>query len=72
MAQGYGVSWLRVLDAVQSLEADIFVPATVRFRLTRGKPGQASDACDSCSSTHETPFRARSPAGRAKIRRSPR
>ena len=26
MAQGYGVSWLRVLDAVQSLEADIFVP----------------------------------------------
>jgi cyclase len=26
MAQGYGVSWLRVLDAVQSLDADIFVP----------------------------------------------
>ena len=26
MAQGYGVSWLRVLDAVQSLEADVFVP----------------------------------------------
>jgi len=26
MAQGYGVSWLRVLDAVQALEADIFVP----------------------------------------------
>jgi cyclase len=26
MAQGYGVSWLQVLDAVQSLEADIFVP----------------------------------------------
>jgi cyclase len=26
MAQGYGVSWLRVLDAVQVLDADIFVP----------------------------------------------
>jgi glyoxylase-like metal-dependent hydrolase (beta-lactamase superfamily II) len=26
MAQGYGVSWLRVLDAVETLEADIFVP----------------------------------------------
>ena len=26
MAQGYGVSWLRVLDAVMALEADIFVP----------------------------------------------
>jgi cyclase len=26
MAQGYGVSWLRVLDGVQALEADIFVP----------------------------------------------
>jgi cyclase len=26
MAQGYGVSWLRVLDAVEALEADIFVP----------------------------------------------
>ena len=26
MAQGYGVSWLRVLDAVGALEADIFVP----------------------------------------------
>jgi cyclase len=26
MAQGYGVSWLRVLEAVQALEADIFVP----------------------------------------------
>ena len=26
MAQGFGVSWLRVLDAVHALEADIFVP----------------------------------------------
>ena len=26
MAQGYGVSWLRVLDAVEALDADIFVP----------------------------------------------
>ncbi len=26
MAQGYGVSWLRVLDAVEALRADIFVP----------------------------------------------
>jgi cyclase len=26
MAQGYGVSWLRVLDAVGALAADIFVP----------------------------------------------
>ena len=26
MAQGYGVSWLRVLDSLLSLEADIFVP----------------------------------------------
>jgi glyoxylase-like metal-dependent hydrolase (beta-lactamase superfamily II) len=26
MAQGYGVSWLRVLDAVQALGADIFIP----------------------------------------------
>ena len=26
MAQGYGVSWLRVLDAVDALDADIFVP----------------------------------------------
>ncbi len=26
MAQGYGVSWLRVLDGVEALEADIFVP----------------------------------------------
>ena len=26
MAQGYGISWLRVLDAVQALGADIFVP----------------------------------------------
>ncbi len=26
MAQGYGVSWLRVLDAVEALGADIFVP----------------------------------------------
>jgi cyclase len=26
MAQGYGVSWLRVLEAVEALDADIFVP----------------------------------------------
>jgi cyclase len=26
MAQGYGVSWLRVLDAVEALGADVFVP----------------------------------------------
>ena len=26
MAQGYGVSWLRVLDAVEALDADVFVP----------------------------------------------
>jgi len=26
MAQGYGVSWLRVLDAVEALGAEIFVP----------------------------------------------
>ena len=26
MAQGYGISWLRVLDAVEALGADIFVP----------------------------------------------
>ena len=26
MAQGYGVSWLRVVDAVEALGADIFVP----------------------------------------------
>jgi cyclase len=26
MAQGYGVSWLRVLDGVEALEADVFVP----------------------------------------------
>ena len=26
MAQGYGVSWLRVLDGVAALDADIFVP----------------------------------------------
>jgi cyclase len=26
MAQGYGVSWIRVLDAVEALGADIFVP----------------------------------------------
>jgi cyclase len=26
MAQGYGLSWLRVLDAVEALGADIFVP----------------------------------------------
>jgi cyclase len=26
MAQGYGVSWLRVLDAIEALGADIFVP----------------------------------------------
>jgi cyclase len=26
MAQGYGVSWLRVLDGVEALGADIFVP----------------------------------------------
>jgi glyoxylase-like metal-dependent hydrolase (beta-lactamase superfamily II) len=26
MAQGYGISWLRVLDAVETLDADIFVP----------------------------------------------
>jgi cyclase len=26
MAQGFGVSWLRVLDAVEALAADIFVP----------------------------------------------
>jgi cyclase len=26
MAQGYGVSWLRVLDALEALGADIFVP----------------------------------------------
>ena len=63
MAQGYGVSWLRVLDGVQSLDAGFWCRATVPFRLTRGKPGRAFDACDSCSSTHETRFRARSPRG---------
>jgi len=26
MAQGYGVSWLKLLDAVEALDADIFVP----------------------------------------------
>jgi cyclase len=26
MAQGYGVSWLRVLDSIEALSADIFVP----------------------------------------------
>ena len=26
MAQGYGVSWLRVVDAVEALDADIVVP----------------------------------------------
>jgi len=26
MAQGYGVSWLRVLDSIEALDADIFVP----------------------------------------------
>ena len=26
MTQGYGVSWLRVLEAVEALDADIFVP----------------------------------------------
>lgn len=26
MAQGYGVSWLKVLDAVEALPADIFIP----------------------------------------------
>jgi cyclase len=26
MAQGYGVSWLRVLEAVEALDADVFVP----------------------------------------------
>jgi cyclase len=26
MAQGYGVSWIRVLDAAEALQADIFVP----------------------------------------------
>src|SRR5262249_35053583 len=26
MAQGYGISWLRVLDAVEALAADVFVP----------------------------------------------
>ena len=26
MAAGYGVSWIRVLDAVRALDADIFVP----------------------------------------------
>ena len=26
MAQGYGVSWLRMLEPIQALEADIFVP----------------------------------------------
>ena len=26
MAQGYGVSWLRVLDSIETLDADIFVP----------------------------------------------
>ena len=26
MAQGYGVSWLRVLDQIEALQADVFVP----------------------------------------------
>ena len=26
MAGGYGVSWIRVLDAVRALDADIFIP----------------------------------------------
>src|SRR5262249_59881196 len=26
MAQGYGVSWLKVLDAIEALGADVFVP----------------------------------------------
>ena len=31
MAQGYGVSWLRVLEAVETLDADIFVPGHGRI-----------------------------------------
>ena len=49
MAQGYGVSWLRVLDAVQSLEADNFCRGHGPFRLTRGKPRRTLPVLRQCS-----------------------
>jgi glyoxylase-like metal-dependent hydrolase (beta-lactamase superfamily II) len=40
MAQGYGVSWLRVLDCSPVLEADIFVPGHGPLPADPRKPGE--------------------------------
>ena len=43
MAQGYGVSWLRVLEAVEALGADIFVPGHgPDSRRPKGNPSRAA------------------------------
>jgi len=67
-AQGYGVSWLRVLEAVQALEADIFVPGHGPVPDDPRKHGQACVAFNSFWSKRETPSRGRSPVERPKIR----
>ena len=66
---GYGVDWLRALDAVEALGADISCPDTDRFRPTRGRLGRGSAASGRCWWMCATPFRRRSPAARPKIRR---
>ena len=46
MTGGYGVSWIRVLDAVRALDADIFIPGHGPVLTIRSRHAQRSTARD--------------------------
>jgi glyoxylase-like metal-dependent hydrolase (beta-lactamase superfamily II) len=72
MTGGYGVSWIRVLDAVRALDADIFIPEHGPFLVIRSRHAQRSTARDRSSWRRATESRMRLHAARPKIRRSRR
>jgi cyclase len=72
MAAGYRVSWIRVLDAVRALDADIFIPGHGPIP---GDPKQTRAALDRARQilmVHETASRTRLHGARRKIKPSRR
>ena len=70
MAGGYGVSWIRVLDAVRALDVDIFVPGHGPIPDDPKQTRPRSTARGSSSWMRETESRTRLRGVRLKIRRS--
>ena len=68
---GYGVSWLKTLDAIEALPADIFVPGHGPIPEDQKKPARASIVFARCWSICATQFKKKSTAERRKIRPSP-